>query len=193
MRVGCPIRKSQDHSSVTSSSGLIAGSNVLHRLSTPSHPPCALMGRTNLTPRLPAPRRLDPTPRLLTLQEIFGVYLIQSTGTITQGPARGLTTPCCTRRIARLTRHFIHIRLSQIRDPASLSGHRVSLCRCFPAGKSGGGTLVLTPAMSSPKIRSQPLFHPPPPPPPPEGCRPGRSSGGRTRSGGFSGFGSATP
>ena len=43
---GCPIRKSQDQSSVTSSSGLIAGSNVLHRLSTPRHPPCALSSLT---------------------------------------------------------------------------------------------------------------------------------------------------
>ena len=39
---GCPIRRSQDQSSVTSSPGHIAGSNVLHRLSTPRHPPCAL-------------------------------------------------------------------------------------------------------------------------------------------------------
>lgn len=31
---------------VTSSLRLIAGSNVLHRLSTPSHPPCALLGLT---------------------------------------------------------------------------------------------------------------------------------------------------
>jgi hypothetical protein len=37
------IRKSQDHSSVASSSGLIAGSNVLRRLSTPRHPPFALI------------------------------------------------------------------------------------------------------------------------------------------------------
>jgi hypothetical protein len=43
---GFPIRTSQDQSSVTSSPGLIAGSNVLHRLSTPRHPPCAL---NNLT------------------------------------------------------------------------------------------------------------------------------------------------
>ena len=43
---GCPIRRSQDQSSVTSSSGLIAGSNVLHRLSTPRHPPCALSSLT---------------------------------------------------------------------------------------------------------------------------------------------------
>ena len=43
---GFPIRKSQDQSSVTSSPGHIAGSNVLHRLSTPRHPPCAL---NNLT------------------------------------------------------------------------------------------------------------------------------------------------
>jgi hypothetical protein len=47
---GCPIRKSQDQSSVTSSLGLIAGSYVLHRLSTPRHPPCALDGLTVLTP-----------------------------------------------------------------------------------------------------------------------------------------------
>ena len=40
---GCPIRRSQDHCSVTSFPGHIAGSNVLHRLSTPRHPPCALI------------------------------------------------------------------------------------------------------------------------------------------------------
>ena len=39
---GCPIRRSQDHSSVTSFPGLFAGSHVLHRLSTPRHPPSAL-------------------------------------------------------------------------------------------------------------------------------------------------------
>ena len=43
---GFPIRTSQDQSSVTSSPGLIAGSNVLHRLSTPRHPPCALSSLT---------------------------------------------------------------------------------------------------------------------------------------------------
>ena len=46
---GFPIRKSQDQSSVTSSPGLIAGSNVLHRLSTPRHPPCALGSLTDPT------------------------------------------------------------------------------------------------------------------------------------------------
>lgn len=40
---GFPIGRSQDHSLVASSSGHIAGSNVLHRLSTPRHPPCALI------------------------------------------------------------------------------------------------------------------------------------------------------
>ena len=39
---GFPIRTSQDQSLVASSPGLIAGSNVLHRLLTPSHPPRAL-------------------------------------------------------------------------------------------------------------------------------------------------------
>ena len=53
--VGCPIRKSQDQCSVTSSPGLIAGDRVLHRLLTPRHPPCALMavaptGRRGLLP-----------------------------------------------------------------------------------------------------------------------------------------------
>ena len=49
---GFPIRKSQDHRSVTSSPGLIAGSHVLHRLSTPRHPPCALwqLGHADPTP-----------------------------------------------------------------------------------------------------------------------------------------------
>ena len=39
---GFPIRKSQDQSSFTSSPGLIAGYNVLHRLLVPRHPPTAL-------------------------------------------------------------------------------------------------------------------------------------------------------
>ncbi len=45
-RRGFPIRTSSDHSSVASSSRLIAGSYVLHRLLVPRHPPYAL---TNLT------------------------------------------------------------------------------------------------------------------------------------------------
>ena len=41
-REGFPIQKSQDRCSVASSSGLIAGSHVFHRLLTPRHPPYAL-------------------------------------------------------------------------------------------------------------------------------------------------------
>jgi len=37
---GFPIRKPPDHSLVTGSPGLIAGSSVLHRLLVPRHPPC---------------------------------------------------------------------------------------------------------------------------------------------------------
>jgi hypothetical protein len=44
LRWGCPIRRSEDHSLVTGSSRLIAGSYVLHRLSMPRHPSCALSG-----------------------------------------------------------------------------------------------------------------------------------------------------
>src|SRR3954464_12180571 len=43
---GFPIRKSSNHSSVASSSRLIAGSYVLHRLLVPRHPPCALKNLT---------------------------------------------------------------------------------------------------------------------------------------------------
>src|SRR5690242_20964638 len=39
---GFPIRRSPDQSLFTSSPGLIAGSNVLHRLLVPRHPPIAL-------------------------------------------------------------------------------------------------------------------------------------------------------
>ncbi|ORB79032.1 hypothetical protein BST46_15980 [Mycobacterium timonense] len=40
--LGFPIRKSSDQCSVDSSPRHIAASHVLHRLSMPRHPPCAL-------------------------------------------------------------------------------------------------------------------------------------------------------
>jgi hypothetical protein len=40
--LGCPIRKSADIMLVCSSPQLIAAYHVLHRLSEPRHPPCAL-------------------------------------------------------------------------------------------------------------------------------------------------------
>jgi hypothetical protein len=40
--LGCPIRKSPDQCSFDSSPELIAAYHVLHRLSTPRHPPCTL-------------------------------------------------------------------------------------------------------------------------------------------------------
>jgi hypothetical protein len=42
-RVGFPIRKSSDQSSLSSSPRLIAAFRVLHRLLVPRHPPCALV------------------------------------------------------------------------------------------------------------------------------------------------------
>jgi hypothetical protein len=45
---GFPIRKSSDHSPVAGSSRLIAGSNVLHRLLVPRHPPYALRNLATL-------------------------------------------------------------------------------------------------------------------------------------------------
>src|SRR3954471_2767690 len=52
LQPGSPIRKSLDHSSVTSSPRLIAGSYVLLRLLVPRHPPCALI---NLNQRCSRP------------------------------------------------------------------------------------------------------------------------------------------
>jgi hypothetical protein len=43
---GCPIRKSPDQSLFSGSPKLIAASHVLHRLSTPRHPPTALSSLT---------------------------------------------------------------------------------------------------------------------------------------------------
>ena len=41
--VGFPIRTSRHHRLVSISTGLIAAAHVLHRLSAPRHPPCALV------------------------------------------------------------------------------------------------------------------------------------------------------
>src|SRR4051794_35854587 len=41
-RVGFPIRRSRGQRLVSTSPGLIAAAHVLHRLSAPRHPPCAL-------------------------------------------------------------------------------------------------------------------------------------------------------
>src|ERR1700733_14417276 len=45
-RPGFPIRTPSDHSPVAGSPRIIAGSNVLHRLLVPRHPPCALINLT---------------------------------------------------------------------------------------------------------------------------------------------------
>src|SRR4029434_9997276 len=42
-RVGFPIRRSRGQRLVSTSPGLIAAAHVLHRLSAPRHPPCALV------------------------------------------------------------------------------------------------------------------------------------------------------
>jgi hypothetical protein len=46
---GFPIRRSPDHSLFDSSPRHIAACHVLHRLSTPRHPPCTLSSLTTLT------------------------------------------------------------------------------------------------------------------------------------------------
>ncbi len=48
MTVGFPIRRSPDQCAFDRSPGLIAAYHVLHRLSTPRHPPCTLSNLTTL-------------------------------------------------------------------------------------------------------------------------------------------------
>ena len=50
--LGFPIRKSSDQRSVDSSPRHIAASHVLHRLSMPRHPPCALYNLQTQKPRI---------------------------------------------------------------------------------------------------------------------------------------------
>ncbi len=58
--MGCPIRTSTDRSLFTSSLWLFAGYRVLLRLSTPRHPPCALMAWSH-QPDAAIPLRVAPS------------------------------------------------------------------------------------------------------------------------------------
>ncbi len=58
---GFPIRKSPDQSMFDCSPGHIAAYHVLHRLSTPRHPPCTLNSLTTLMRG--CHRHAEPTPR----------------------------------------------------------------------------------------------------------------------------------
>ena len=61
---GFPIRRSPDQSSFDSSPRLIAACHVLHRLSTPRHPPCALSSlATFMRDCRPAATRFLTRPR----------------------------------------------------------------------------------------------------------------------------------
>jgi hypothetical protein len=62
--MGCPIRRSRDQCLFTGSLGLIAGYRVLLRLSTPRHPPCALMARSHQPDAANRPFHATPSGRL---------------------------------------------------------------------------------------------------------------------------------
>ena len=76
LRLGSPIRTPPDHSSVANSPGLIAGSNVLHRLLMPRHPPCALCSLPNTNTQQKQQRhtlqKQTPTPPTLTGEQQCG-------------------------------------------------------------------------------------------------------------------------
>ena len=64
--LGFPIRTSPDQRSVANSPGHFAGSHVLHRLSMPRHPPCALnnLPTTNHQHTQTNPHNVSPSRRL---------------------------------------------------------------------------------------------------------------------------------
>ena len=60
---GFPIRTSPDQCLFAGSPGLIAGCHVLHRLSTPRHPPCTLCSLVARMTHCPAPAAAGPAHR----------------------------------------------------------------------------------------------------------------------------------
>ena len=63
LRAGFPHSEIPGSGLASSSPGLIAGSHVFHRLSTPRHPPCALGGLITPTTRRRTPARRTPRSR----------------------------------------------------------------------------------------------------------------------------------
>ncbi len=61
---GFPIRRSPDQCVFDHSPGHIAAYHVLHRLSTPRHPPCTLSNLTTLMRGCHAPAKAEYLPRL---------------------------------------------------------------------------------------------------------------------------------
>jgi hypothetical protein len=92
LQLGFPIRTSPDQRSVANSPGHIAGSHVLHRLSMPRHPPCALTNLphkppTHTTKHLPAHRTVHATKND---QDTKRYTTLQTTHTVKPRPKPGL-------------------------------------------------------------------------------------------------------
>ncbi len=141
---GFPIRKSPDYSSFDSSPGLIAAYHVLHRLSTPRHPPCTLSSLTTFMRGCPPTGHgLRPPPlensidgsssvssaeihrgcavechhTVSTLPRTAWNRFIVVTNHIPLGPA-GTTPPCSVQQRARRPPAGLrpHLQLSKNRD-----------------------------------------------------------------------------
>jgi hypothetical protein len=120
--LGYPIRKPPDQRSVANSPGHIAGSHVLHRLSMPRHPPCALTNLPNKPPthtthmhtddqligkRQTKPTKHEPTPpssgrnRSVPDDQTIKDTLRTTHTTTTRPPQQlqGPTTPACDARV----------------------------------------------------------------------------------------------
>src|SRR5216684_7942967 len=72
-RVGFPIRRSRGQRLVSVSPGLIAAAHVLHRLSVPRHPPCALVLLIRRTPDIDVAMEFSRCPRrTVAIRELAG-------------------------------------------------------------------------------------------------------------------------
>ncbi len=142
-RRGFPIRTSSDHSSVASSSRLIAGSYVLHRLLVPRHPPCALK---NLTTNKRCSRPL---------------YSSQTTDGPGPTPhAHPHHTRAHARHATRTVRGRPH--------PHTKDNHHTPTHHPHHAGRQATrtGSLRTQQRATRPNHPADPLSHPPPPSPP---------------------------
>ncbi len=141
---GFPIRKSQDHSSVTSFPGHIAGSNVLHRLSTPRHPPYALGRfitptgrRRRVGPGGRCPRRRFAMRRTRDADETASGRRLHHETEQRFAFALACISVCLSLR-GGIDRHQDHkhhpVSTCQRAEPRSHSGHR---CRCYRPPSTG--------------------------------------------------------
>ena len=97
---GFPIRRSPDRSSFTSSPGLIAGYNVLHRLLVPRHPPIALSSLLHTTKMLASTAKFSTHGRHPPHQTFRPAAVVR-----TENPPTEVSEPSGPTSVLRPTHH----------------------------------------------------------------------------------------